>query len=729
MPDSLPTPGLAAPTGAAHLAAGRPYPLGATSDGAGVNFALFSANATAVELCLFSPDGAAELRRLPLPCCTDEVWHGHLPGAQPGLLYGYRVHGPWAPDEGHRFNPHKLLLDPYATAYAGSFRWGPEVYAFQKETGDDRTYDTRDSAPNMPRCVVPGPLPPLPGPRPDVPWDRTVLYEAHVRGLTKLHPAVPPAQRGTYAGLAAPAMLDWVTGLGVTSVELLPTHAFLDDEPLLQRGLRNYWGYNTLGFFAPHAPYASGPDAAAEFRAMAAALHGAGLELILDVVYNHTAEGDHRGPSLSFRGIDNASYYRLLPDRSRYVNDTGCGNTLNATHPRVIQMVMDSLRHWVGAMGADGFRFDLAPILAREAHGYDDRSGFLDACRQDPVLNRVKLIAEPWDIGPGGYQVGRFPPGWAEWNDRFRDDVRRFWKGDAGMVPALAERLSASTDLFGRHRRPWSSVNFVTAHDGFTLRDTATYDVKRNAANGEDGRDGTSDNRSWNHGTEGETGDPEVNASRRRTMRNLLATLFLAQGTPMLLAGDEFGRTQGGNNNPYCQDNPVSWLDWSIPDWGRAQAALVRRLARLRQDYPVLRRGRHFTGAPVDLLGARGVAGTVKDVTWLKADGQEMEGADWGDPRLKCFAMMMDGRIPDAGLPAPGADTTLLVAVNSHHAAVAFTLPACPGGAAWELLLDTAMPGADAPEPGGPHGIRRFACGEVRDMASRSLMLLALAPS
>ena len=757
MPDSVPAPGPAAlhgtssygtlgagPAGAGtcRLAAGRPYPLGATPDAAGVNFALFSANATRVELCLFSPDGATELQRIPLTEYTDEVWHGHLPGAQPGLLYGYRVHGPWAPDAGHRFNPHKLLLDPYAQAYAGSFRWGPEVYAFVHETGDDSTYDTRDSAPNMPRCVVPGPQPDAPPyTRPDIPWDRTVLYEAHLRGLTKLHPAVPQPLRGTYAGLATPPVLDWIRGLGVTSVELLPVHAFIDDEPLLRRGLVNYWGYNTLGFFAPHVPYSSGPDAAAEFRAMAAALHGAGLELILDVVYNHTAEGDDRGPSLSFRGIDNASYYRLLPDRSRYVNDTGCGNTINATHPRVIQMIMDSLRHWVQAMGADGFRFDLATILAREDHGYDARCGFLDACRQDPVLNRVKLIAEPWDIGPGGYQVGRFPPGWAEWNDKFRDDTRRFWKGDEGMAPALAERLSASTDLFDRRRRPWSSINFVTAHDGFTLRDVTAYDVKHNLANGEDDRDGTGDNRSWNHGTEGATDDPVINARRRRTMRNLLATLFLAQGTPMLLAGDEFGRTQGGNNNPYCQDNAVSWLDWDIPGWGHAQAAWVRRLARLRRDYPVLRRGHFFTGAPTDLPGARG----VKDVTWLNADGREMQMADWGDLRMKCFGMLLDGRIPDAGLPLPGGDTTLLLAVNAHYGTVTFTLPPSTGGAAWALLLDTdAGDAPDGPPGGGPDddgpadgqggapdhaGLRRFAFGEVHAMTSRSLMLFALVPA
>ena len=499
-------------TRVSRISEGLPHPLGATWDGVGVNFALFSANATKVELCLFDQEGRTELERIELPEYTDEVWHGYLPDARPGTVYGYRVHGPWAPEDGHRFNAHKLLLDPYAKGHVGELVWGPEVFGYQMETGDDLTFDERDSAANMPKCVVIDPaFTWLRDRRPNVSWDHTIFYETHLRGFTKRHPKVPEALRGTFSGMAVKDVIEYVKSLGVTSIELLPIHTFINDSQLIERGLTNYWGYNTIGFFAPDPRYSSKPAFAhAEFKEMVAHLHDAGLEVILDVVYNHTAEGNERGPSLSFKGIDNASYYRLLPDKKRfYINDTGTGNTVNLSNSRVLQMVVDSLRYWVQEMHVDGFRFDLGTILAREPHGFDESSGFLHVCQQDPVLNGVKLIAEPWDCGPGGYQVGGFPPGWAEWNDKFRDEVRAFWKGDQGMAPALAARMSASADMFNkRGRKPWATVNFITAHDGFTLRDTVSYNEKHNEANGEDGRDGSDNNHSWNHGTEGETDDP-----------------------------------------------------------------------------------------------------------------------------------------------------------------------------------------------------------------------------
>ena len=700
---------------ASRIAEGLPHPLGATWDGVGVNFALFSANATKVELCLFDQDGTTELERIELPEYTDEVWHGYLPDARPGTVYGYRVHGPWAPEEGHRFNPHKLLLDPYAKGHVGELRWGPEVFAYVMESGDDLTFDERDSAANMPKCVVIDPaFTWMRDRRPEVPWEQTIFYETHVRGFTKLHPAVPEDLRGTFSGLANKEVVDWIKGLGITSVELLPVHTFINDDNLLNKHLTNYWGYNSIGFFAPDPRYSSKPAFAhAEFKEMVAHLHDAGLEVILDVVYNHTAEGNERGPSLSFKGIDNASYYRLLPDTPRYyINDTGTGNTLNLSNARVLQMVTDSLRYWVQEMHVDGFRFDLGTILAREPGGFSEGSGFLDSCRQDPVLNSVKLVAEPWDCGPGGYQVGQFPPGWAEWNDKFRDEVRRFWKGDEGMAPALAARMSASADLFNkRGRKPWSTVNFITSHDGYTLRDAVSYNDKHNDANGEDGRDGHNANYSWNHGAEGETDDADINERRRRHMRNLLATLFLSQGTPMLLAGDEFGRTQGGNNNAYCQDNEISWLDWSIPDWGMTQVKLVQRLTKLRRDYPILRRGRFFTGTPINETD-------VKDVTWINASGHEMEGDDWGDPGMKCFGMLIDGRAQATGIRKPGSDTTMLIAMNAHHDMVTFTLPDCTNGQSWELVFDTNVPDRD--------DAQRFAIGDTYDVTSRSLLLFAL---
>ena len=679
---------------AVRLTAGQAYPLGAVWDGAGVNFTLFSANATAVVLCLFD-DAGVERTQVALTERTDEIWHGYLPGAGPGTVYGYRVHGPWAPDDGHRFNPAKLLLDPYARALSGTLQWNPAVYGFRYEDGDDRVLDGRDSAPFVQKGVVVDGRPPVGRPAgPVVPWDRTVLYEAHVRGFTKRHPALPEPLRGTYAGLMAPEVLAHIAGLGVTSVELLPIHAFVNDHVLVQRGLNNFWGYNTLAFFAPHPAYASRPAAAAdEVRAMVAGLHAAGLEVILDVVYNHTAEGDERGPTLSFRGIDNASYYRLRPERRLYVNDTGCGNTLDTSHPRVMQMVLDSLRYWATDTGVDGFRFDLAPVLGRGADGhYDRRCPLLQAAGQDPVLSRTKLIAEAWDLGPGGYQVGGFPPGWAEWNDHFRADVRGFWRGDAGKVPALVSRLSGSADVFEHGgRRPWASVNYVTAHDGFTLRDLVSHARKHNDANGEGNRDGTDDNASDNHGAEGETDDPAILAARRQAMRNLLATLLLSQGTPMLLAGDEFGRTQGGNNNPYCQDNATSWVDWDMPGWGQAQAAFVRRVLALRRDWPELYHGRFFTGA---------VENGHRDVTWLHADGRALGDADWHDGALACFGMLIEG----------GAGSVLILC-NAGRAQVPFALPS-PGG--WRMLLDTAAPGQD----------ERAVEGDAVPAAARSLLLL-----
>ena len=539
---------------------------GAIWDGKGTNFTLFSSVATKVEVCLFDSQGGTELERIALPEYTDQIWHGYIPDVAPGSVYGFRVHGPYAPLEGHRFNPNKLLLDPYARAHIGELRWGPECFAYTiGAEGDDLTFDERDSAAFVPKCVVVDPNFDWKGQSRtrSVPWDNTIIYEAHVKGFTKLNPTIPTHLRGTYAGMGCKEIIDYVKSLGVTSVELLPIHTFINDNHLLEQKLTNYWGYNSIGFFAPDPRYASAPDQSLrEFKEMVARFHDAGLEVILDVVYNHTAEGNERGPTLSFKGIDNAAYYRLLPDQKRfYINDTGTGNTLNLSHPNVIEMVTDSLRYWVSELHVDGFRFDLGTILAREQNGFDNQSGFLKACNQDPVLRIVKMIAEPWDCGPGGYQVGGFPPGWAEWNDRYRDTVRDFWKSSA-TPGQLAPRLCASSDIYNRlGRRPWACVNFLAAHDGFTLNDLVTYNDKHNEANGEENRDGSSDNRSWNCGAEGVTDDPAINALRARQVRNMLATLLLSQGTPMLLAGDEFRRTQGGNNNAYCQDNGISWVN------------------------------------------------------------------------------------------------------------------------------------------------------------------------
>ncbi|GAA4341034.1 glycogen debranching protein GlgX [Pigmentiphaga soli] len=702
-------------TGQYRLSEGSPYPLGATWDGRGTQFALFSAHAEKVELCLFDANGKRETERIELPEFTDEVWHGYLHGLRPGTVYGYRVHGPYAPAEGHRFNPNKLLLDPYAREHLGELQWRPEVFGYEIGSPDgDLSFDERDSAPFVPKCVVVDAT--NPGSRPErlrVPWDRTVLYEVHVAGFTRLHPDVPKKLRGTFAGLQRPAVVDYIRSLGVTSVELMPIHTFVDDNHLLERGLRNYWGYNTLGFFAPDPRYFAG-EPMAEFKALIDRFHDAGLEVILDVVYNHTAEGNELGPTLSFKGIDNASYYRLLPDQPRYyINDTGTGNTLNLSHPRTLQMVTDSLRYWVTEMQVDGFRFDLATILGREWYGFDEGGGFLDSCRQDPVLSSVKLIAEPWDCGPGGYQVGGFPPGWAEWNDRYRDTVRSFWRGDAGSAADFATRLTASGDKFNRRgRKPWASVNFITAHDGFTLNDLVSYNDKHNEANGEDNRDGHADNISWNCGAEGPTDDPAIRALRERQKRNMLATLLLSQGTPMLLGGDEFGRTQQGNNNAYCQDNEISWLGWEdIDEDGAALQEFVRKLTYLRRQLPVLRRNRFLTAEYNAEL-------QVTDVRWLSPDATELTPEQWADASMRCFGMIIDGRAQASGIRRPAADATLLLVFNAHHDTVNFTLPDIPGPDQWTCLLDTNMPVRE--------DLPIFNASDVYQVTAHSLLLFAL---
>ncbi|HYE00729.1 MAG TPA: glycogen debranching protein GlgX [Alphaproteobacteria bacterium] len=674
---------------------GQPYPLGATWDGHGVNFALFSAHAERVELCLFDSTGAREVERIVLPEYTDQVWHGYLPEARPGLLYGYRVHGPYEPMAGHRFNANKLLIDPYARALHGQIRWTDAHCGYRVGASrEDLSFDRRDNAKLMPKCRVVDPAFTWAGDRrPAVPWDETVIYETHLRGFTMRHPEVPPQLRGTFAGMGAPQVVSYLKALGITSVELLPIHSFIDDRFLVEKGLRNYWGYQTLCFFAPEPRYLA-TGAISDVKTMVKRLHDAGIEVILDVVYNHTGEGNQLGPTLSFRGIDNASYYRLQPENRRfYIDETGTGNTLNLAHPRVLQMVLDSLRYWVTEMHVDGFRFDLAATLGRESHGFDPSGGFFDAVRQDPVLSQAKLIAEPWDIGPGGYQLGQFPPGWAEWNDRYRDTVRRVWRGDHGVLPELASRLSGSADLFERQgRRPQAGVNFVTAHDGFTLRDLVSYEQKHNEANGEGNRDGHGHNISRNHGVEGETADPAVNALRRRQMRNMLATLLLSQGTPMLLAGDEFGRTQRGNNNAYCQDNDISWLDWSGQTAeDRLLLAFTRRLIRLRRDHPVLRRPRFLHGRDRTPDG-------VKDIAWINADGSEKQSHHWHGGDDRSLGLMLCGaagryRTADG---RDARDDTLLILFNSGDADVPFALPALPEGRGWQRLLDTAEPLAEA---------------------------------
>ncbi len=697
------------------LREGCPHPRGATWDGHGTNFTLFSGNATKVEVSIFDPQGDREIERVALPEYTDQTWHGYLPDIGPGTPYGFRVHGPYEPAAGHRFNPNKLVLDPYAFAHMGRLTWNPALFGYQMESRDDMTFDERDSAPFMPKCTVVDRNFDWTGERGrrQIPWDRTVIYEMHVRGYTKMHPAVPEAQRGTYAALGRKEVLNHVKSLGVSSVELLPIHTFIDESHLIEKKLANYWGYNTIGFFAPDPRYAASPvDVLREFKEMVAQIHQAGLEVILDVVYNHTAEGNELGPTLSFKGIDNASYYRLTPENKRYyINDTGTGNTLNLSHPRVIQMVTDSLRYWVEEMNVDGFRFDLGTILAREPNGFDNQSGFLKACSQDPLLGRVKLIAEPWDCGPGGYQVGGFPPGWAEWNDKFRDTIRDFWRGEA-PASVLAPRLCASGDIFNHQgRRPWASVNFVTAHDGFTLNDLVTYNDKHNEANGENNADGTTNNRSWNCGAEGLTDDPNIRELRDRQIRNFLATLLFSQGTPMLVAGDEFGRGQNGNNNAYCQDNEISWVNWNYRERGESLIRFVQKLTRLRLKYPILRRNRFLTGEYNEELG-------LKDSTWINANGSEMNDSHWADKNMLCFGLLMDGRAQTTGIRQRGKEATVLLIVNASNQLVQFNMPSVAGASAWILLIDTNHPNAE--------GTPQLNVGATYGVTPKSLLLLGL---
>ena len=661
-----------------RVSEGSPLALGPVLEADGVDFALYAPNATRVEVCLFEADGERETARIAVPEFTDQVWHGFVHGLAPGQLYGYRVHGPYAPEAGHRFNPNKLLIDPYARLLAGEIKWNPAHFGYVPGDDDaDLSFSDLDSAPFMPKCVVTdtavprrslfasrrrGWTPPA--------WLDTVIYEAHVKGLTQLHPRVPHRQRGTIAGLGSPAVIEHLLGLGVTSLELMPIHAFVDDSYLVAKGLSNYWGYSTLAFFAPASRYLASGELA-EIRTAVGRLHDAGIEVILDVVYNHTAEGNHLGPTLSFRGIDNAAYYKAADNPRFYFDSTGCGNTLNLGNPRVLQLVMDSLRYWVAEFGIDGFRFDLAATLARDYRAFYADSSFLAAVRQDPVLSRVKLIAEPWDLGDDGYQVGNFPPGWAEWNGRYRDDVRSFWRGDGGRLSGVAASLLGSATLFDKAgRRPWTSINFVAAHDGFTLADLTAFKEKHNEANLEDNVDGHDDNRSWNCGVEGPTADPAILDLRDRMRRNLLATLVFSQGTPMLLMGDEQGRTQGGNNNAYCQDNATSWMRWADLDPGDVRLrAFVTGLFRIRRSRPLLNQSRFLHGE---------VVAGKKNVTWLRADGREMSPDDWSNGINRSLALLLRGRHAKP----------LFLILNAYHEGVAFRMPETPSGA-WQLLVDT----------------------------------------
>ena len=657
---------------------GEPNIRGATWDGEGTNFALFSAHAQRVELCLFDADGNTEVERITLPEYTNEIFHGYLPGVGPGTLYGYRVHGAYEPEAGHRFNANKLLLDPYARELVGNIAWSPAQFGYDTLSEEkDLSFSETDDAAGMPKCRV---LDPNgydwggdAGPR--VPWAKTIFYETHVKGFTKLQPAIPEELRGTFEGLGHEAAVSYIKSLGITSVELLPIHAFPDDDFLLNRGLSNYWGYNTMGFFAPASRY-YGPNGINGLRSMIRSFHDAGLEVILDVVYNHTAEGNEMGPTLSLKGIDNFSYYRTMPGEPRYyINDTGTGNTVNTSHPRVLQLVTDSLRYWAETMHVDGFRFDLGTILGREPHGFDQRGGFFDAVGQDPTLAKIKLIGEPWDIGPGGYQVGGFPPGWAEWNDKYRDTVRDYWKDTDHTAPDFATRFAGSGDVYDhRGRRPWAGVNFLTAHDGFTLHDVVAYEHKHNEANGEDNNDGHGDNRSWNYGVEGPTDDQAIIGVREQQKRNFLATLFLSHGTPMLLAGDEFGRTQHGNNNGYCQDNELNWIDWNAIDAnGHALTEFVRRLTWMRATQPLFHRENWRDGM---------------SVTWLNPGGGEQQAEHWEDGGATTLGL----RLSREDLKnRDGVWSEAVIVFNPHEGPVPFKLPR-QKGKTWTLVLDTTRP-------------------------------------
>ncbi|MGH3107161.1 MAG: glycogen debranching protein GlgX [Rubrobacter sp.] len=687
---------------------GHPYPLGATWDGQGVNFALFSENADRVELCIFDPSGKTEIERIELRERTDRIWHCYLPYCRLGQLYGYRVHGPYEPENGHRFNPNKLLLDPYAKATVGPLDWSYPHFGYRLGAEEeDLSYDERDNAAGMPKCRVVDTAFTWGEDRPPrTPWDETVIYELHVKGFTKRHPNIPEDLRGTYAGLASAPAIEHLKRLGVTAVELMPVHSFVDDKHLVDKGLKNYWGYNSIGFFAPDMRY-SATGSIGEFKTMVKRLHSAGLEVILDVVYNHTAEGNHLGPTLTFRGIDNAAYYRLVPDDLRYYMDfTGTGNTLNMMHPRVLQLIMDSLRYWILEMHVDGFRFDLASALARQLYEVDQLSSFFTIIHQDPVISQAKLIAEPWDVGEGGYQVGNFPIGWAEWNGKYRDVERAYWKGDGGLVDELAYRLTGSSDLYEHGgRRPYASINFVTAHDGFTLRDLVSYDEKHNEANGEANGDGESHNLSHNYGVEGPTDDVEIRRIRARQRRNIMATLLLSQGVPMILSGDEMGRTQGGNNNAYCQDNELSWLDWEFSILDRNFLAFVRRMIRLRKEHPAFRRRRFFQGR--ELRGA-----DAKDITWLTPAGREMTDEEWNNSFARSLGLQMSGLLEGEydAQGRPEVDDDFLLLFNADQEEVTFQIPPFPEEARWEVFMDTAYSAGLKPDgflkPGGVYTLR-----------------------
>ena len=693
---------------------GQPYPRGATWDGEGVNFSIFSGRAAKVELCLFDSSGKHELQRIELRERTDEIWHCYLPEARPGLLYGYRVHGPYAPEKGDRFNPHKLLIEPYAKHLQGPLVWSDSHFGYRVgHAKDDLSFDRRDSAAGTPKCRVIDPAFTWGDDRPPrVPWHDTVIYEAHVRGLTMRHPEVPLQLRGTYAGLATAPLIEHFNRLGITTVELMPVHAFVDDRTLIEKGLRNYWGYNTIGFFAPDVRYSS-IGRISEFKTMVKTLHSAGIEVILDVVYNHTAEGNQMGPTLSFRGIDNASYYRLLPDDPRYYMDfTGTGNTLNLQHPRVLQLIMDSLRYWVLEMHVDGFRFDLASALARELFDVDRLGSFFDTIGQDPVLSQVKLIAEPWDIGSGGYQVGNFPPGWNEWNDKYRDTMRAYWKGDGGLIGDFARRFTGSADLYeASGRKPHASINFITAHDGFTLEDLVSYNEKHNEANGEGNRDGHNDNRSWNCGVEGPTDDPDIKALRAKQRRNLIATLLLSQGVPMVLGGDELSHTQGGNNNPYCQDNETLWLNWRLDEEQERFLEFTGQMIAFRRRHAVFSR-RRFLQA--DAMTAEG----LKEIIWLTPHGDEMTETEWNQHFARCLGVYLAGAAIERRDRHGHAvkDNNFLLLFNAHHEMIPFTLPKFLTGKSWWTVLDTAVE--------QPFAQNRIESGSEYPLQGRSLALL-----
>jgi isoamylase len=671
---------------------GHPYPLGASWDGAGVNFALFAENATKVELCLFdSRDATGESHRIPIKEYTDKVWHIYLPDVLPGQLYGYRVHGPYEPARGHRFNPHKVVLDPYAKSIGRDVRWADELFGYKLNDPEaDLSFDDRDSAPHAPLAVVIDTAFTWGDDRaPRTPWHKTMIYELHVKGFTQLNPFVPEPLRGSYAGLASESAITHLTDLGVTAVELLPVHHHLDDRHLVEKGLRNYWGYNTLAFFAPASSYCCEvilQDAVQQFKMMVRAMHAAGLEVILDVVYNHTAEGNQLGPTLSMRGVDNAAYYRLGPEPRYYMDFTGTGNTLNMTHPYVLQLIMDSLRYWVTEMHVDGFRFDLASTLARELFEVDRLGAFFDIIHQDPLLSQVKLIAEPWDVGPGGYQVGNFPVLWTEWNGKYRDCVRRFWKGDGGTTSELATRLSGSSDLYQDDgRKPYASINFITCHDGFTLQDLVSYNEKHNEANGEENHDGADDNNSWNCGAEGPADDPAIIALRERQKRNLMATLLLSVGVPMILGGDELSHSQNGNNNTYCQDNALTWLDWDLDDRQKTLLEFTRKLIFIWRTQPVLQRRKFFLG--------RAIRGSdIKDISFFCPSGQEMSDEDWNAGFVKCLGVRLAGDLindeSERGEPIVGE--TLLLLLNGHWEPISFTLPQTHTDHIWDRILDTA---------------------------------------